>query len=102
MTAMAQTQDPAKLWLRVGPNKLLDTPEIIGEMDTAREFAGDDHSFLTLQRLQCNDIDDTYTVVGPPGVNKRWSRFFGQYIASLKWWAAPVHTAFSILGSVIR
>jgi metallo-beta-lactamase class B len=72
MTVMAQTQDPAKLWLRVGPNKLLDTPEIMGEMDKARELAGDDHSFLTLQRLQCNDIDDTYTVVGPPGVNIAW------------------------------
>ena len=45
MTAMAQTQDPAKLWLRVGPFKLLDTPEIKGEMDKARELAGDDHVF---------------------------------------------------------
>lgn len=69
MTAMAQTQDPAKLWLRVGPNKLLDTPEIMDQMDIARDLAGDDYYLLTTQRLQCQDIDDTYTVVGPPGVN---------------------------------
>ena len=38
-------------------------------MDIARELAGDDKYFLTTQRLQCRDIDDTYTVVGPPGSN---------------------------------
>ena len=69
MTVMAQAQDPAKIWLREGPHRLLDTPEIIEEMDIARELAGDDYYLLTTQRLQCNDIDDTYTIVGPPGVN---------------------------------
>jgi len=67
MTALAQ--DPAKIWLREGPHRLLDTPEIMDQMDIARELAGDDYYFLTTQRLQCNDIDDTYTIVGPPGPN---------------------------------
>jgi metallo-beta-lactamase class B len=71
MTAMAQSpiQDPAKLWIRSGPYKLLDTDKIKAQMDIARQLAGDDWYFLQLQRLQCNDIDDTYTIVGPPGVN---------------------------------
>ncbi|MGB5745329.1 MAG: MBL fold metallo-hydrolase [Desulfobacterales bacterium] len=67
MTAMAQ--DPAKIWLRDGPHTLLDTDAIKEQMDIARELAGDDKYFLTTQRLQCRDIDDTYTVVGPPGSN---------------------------------
>ena len=71
MTAMAQSpiQDPAKLWTRSGPYKLLDTDKIKAQMEIARQLAGDDWYFLQLQRLQCNDIDDTYTIVGPPGVN---------------------------------
>ena len=75
MTAMAQApvQDPAKMWTRSPyPLQLKDTPEIKAEMDIARQLAGDDWYFLQLQRLQCNDIDDTYTVVGPPGVNITW------------------------------
>ena len=67
MTAMAQ--DPSKIWLRQGPNKLLDTPEIKAQMDIARQLAGDDWYFLKLQRLQCNDIDENGTVVVPPGPN---------------------------------
>ena len=69
MTAMAQAKDPAKIWLRDGPHTLLDTDAIKEQMDIARELAGDDYYFLTTQRLQCNDIDDTYTIVGPPGPN---------------------------------
>ena len=65
----AEAQDPAKIWLREGPHRLLDTTDIMDQMDIARELAGDDYYLLTTQRLQCNDIDDTYTVVGPPGVN---------------------------------
>jgi metallo-beta-lactamase class B len=71
MTAMAQSpiQDPSKLWTRSGPLMLVDTPAIQAEMQKARQLAGDDWYFLQLQRLQCNDIDDTYTIVGPPGFN---------------------------------
>jgi metallo-beta-lactamase class B len=79
MTAMAQrpvqdpvkrpVQDPEKLWLRTGPLVLLDTPEIMAEMDYARALAGNDHYLLTTQRLQCRDIDDTYTIVDIPGAN---------------------------------
>ncbi|SHO44130.1 MBL fold metallo-hydrolase [Desulfopila aestuarii] len=65
----AVAQDPAKIWLRQGPNKLMDTPVVMEQMDIARDLAGDDPYFLTTQRLQCNDIDDTYTIVGPPGFN---------------------------------
>ena len=67
MTAMAQ--DPAKIWLREGPYELLDTPEIMDEMENARALAGDDYYFRTTQRLQCRDIDDTYTIVDTPGPN---------------------------------
>lgn len=62
-------QDPSKIWLRSGPYKILDTPEIVKQMDIARRLAGDSHSLLTLQRLQCRDIDDTYTIVQTPGAN---------------------------------
>ena len=44
MTAMAQ--DPAKIWLRDGPHRLLDTPEIMEQMDIARQLAGDDYYYL--------------------------------------------------------
>jgi hypothetical protein len=33
---------------------------------------------------------------------KRWSRFFRQQRAVLKWWAAPVHIAFFTPGSVLK
>jgi metallo-beta-lactamase class B len=71
MMAMAQSpvQDPDKLWLRKGPYVLLDTPEIMEEMDYARALAGKDYYFCTTQRLQCRDIDDTYTIVDTPGAN---------------------------------
>jgi metallo-beta-lactamase class B len=68
MTAMAQ--DPAKIWLRQSPpQKLLDTTEITEQMEIARALAGDDYYLSTTQRLQCNDIDETYTVVQTPGAN---------------------------------
>jgi hypothetical protein len=62
-------QDPAKIWLRQGPQRLLDPPEIITQMEIARDLAGDDYYLSTTQRLQCNDIDETYTVVQTPGAN---------------------------------
>ena len=62
-------QDPDKIWLREGPHWLLDTQEVMDQMDIARDLAGDDYYFQTTQRLQCNDIDDTYTVVQTPGPN---------------------------------
>ncbi len=67
MTAVAQ--DPAKIWLRQGPYELLDTEEVMEQMDRARGLAGDDYYLSTTQRLQCNDIDETYTVVQTPGAN---------------------------------
>ena len=67
MTALAQ--DPAKIWLREGPYELLDTPDIMHEMEYAQALAGDDYYLRTTQRLQCRDIDDTYTIVDTPGPN---------------------------------
>ncbi|SHO43769.1 MBL fold metallo-hydrolase [Desulfopila aestuarii] len=67
MSAVAQ--DPAKIWLRQGPNKLLDSDAIMAKMDMARDLAGYDYYLSTLQRLQCQDIDETYTIVQTPGVN---------------------------------
>jgi metallo-beta-lactamase class B len=71
MTAMAQSpvQDPSKTWVRTGPYMIVDTPAIKAEMEKARELAGDDWYFLQIQRLQCGDIDDTYTIVRTPGAN---------------------------------
>jgi metallo-beta-lactamase class B len=71
MTAMAQSpvQDPSKTWLRSGPYLIVDTPAIKAEMEKARELAGDNWSFLQIQRLECGDIDDTYTIVRTPGAN---------------------------------
>jgi len=63
-------QDPTKIWLRsAAPVELLDTPEIRAAVDKARSLAGDDDFLLNLQRLQCNDFDDTYTIVQTPGSN---------------------------------
>ena len=63
-------QDPTKIWLRSAtPVELLDTPEIRAAVDQARALAGDDDYLLNLQRLQCNDFDDTYTIVQTPGSN---------------------------------
>lgn len=63
-------QDPTKIWLRsAAPVELLDTPEIRAEVEKARALAGDDDFLLNLQRLQCNDFDDTYTIVQTPGSN---------------------------------
>jgi len=63
-------QDPTKIWLRTAaPVELLDTPAIRAEVDKARALAGDDEHLLNLQRLQCNDFDDTYTIVQTPGSN---------------------------------
>lgn len=63
-------QDPSKIWLRSSaPVELLDTPEIRAALDRARALAGDDDYLLNLQRLQCNDFDDTYTIVQTPGSN---------------------------------
>lgn len=63
-------QDPTKIWLRsAAPVELLDTPEIREEVEKARALAGDDNYLLNLQRLQCNDFDDTYTIVQTPGSN---------------------------------
>jgi metallo-beta-lactamase class B len=84
MTAMAQdpfqdpasvqnpapVQNPAKMWTRSSsPLKLVDTEAIQAEMQKARQLAGDDWYFLQLQRLQCNDVDESNTVVQTPGVN---------------------------------
>lgn len=64
------SQDPTKIWLRSAlPVELLDTPEIRAEVERARALAGDDDYLLNLQRLQCNDFDDTYTIVKTPGGN---------------------------------
>ena len=73
MTAMAQSpvRDPAKFWTRSEffPLQLKDTPEIKAEMEKARQLAGDDWYFLQTQRLQCSDVDESNTVVMPPGPN---------------------------------
>ena len=71
MTAMAQNtiQDPSKTWVRTGPYLIADTPEITEQMNIARQLAGDDWYFLTTQRLQCADFDDTYTIPRSPGAN---------------------------------
>lgn len=71
MTVMAQSpvQDPSKIWLRTGPYLIEDTPAITEQLNIARELAGDDWYFLQIQRLQCGDIDDTYTIVRTPGAN---------------------------------
>jgi metallo-beta-lactamase class B len=63
-------QDPSKIWTRSAqPVQLLDTPEIQAEVAKARAMAGEDEYLLTLQRLQTNDFDDTYTIVQTPGAN---------------------------------
>ena len=67
MTAMAQ--DTAKIWLRQGPNRLLDTDFIKSQMQIARDMAGDDHYYLRMQRLQCRDIDENGTIDQSPGSN---------------------------------
>jgi len=77
MTAMAQcpqdpapVQNPAKMWTRSSSAlQLKDTAAVKAEMEKARELAGNDWYFLQLQRLQCNDVDESNTVVQPPGVN---------------------------------
>lgn len=67
-TALAQ--HPGKMWERSEKPKILgDTPEIMAQMDIARDLAGDDYYLQTTQLLQCNDIDERNTVVGPPGPN---------------------------------
>jgi penicillin-binding protein 1A len=40
--------------------------------------------------------------VALPVFRERWSRFFRQYRAVLKWWAAPVHIASFTPGSVLQ
>lgn len=63
-------QDPTKIWLRSAvPVELLDTPDIQAEVEKARVLAADDDYLLNIQRLQCNDFDDTYTIVQTPGSN---------------------------------
>jgi metallo-beta-lactamase class B len=77
MKAMAQcpqdpapVQNPAKMWTRSSSAlQLKDTPAIQAEMAKARQLAGNDWYFLQLQRLQCNDVDESNTVVQTPGVN---------------------------------
>jgi metallo-beta-lactamase class B len=73
MTAMAQSpvRDPAKFWNRPEffPLQLKDTEKIKAEMEKARQLAGDDWYFLQTQRLQCSDVDESNTVVMPPGPN---------------------------------
>jgi metallo-beta-lactamase class B len=72
MTAMAQApvQDPAKMWTRSPyPLYLKDTALVKAEMEEARQLAGDDWYFLQTQRLQCNDVDESNTVVQTPGSN---------------------------------
>ena len=48
---------------------LKDTPLVKAEMEKARQLAGDDWYFLQLQRLQCDDVDESNTVVQTPGSN---------------------------------
>ena len=67
MTAMAQ--DTAKILLREGPHRLLDTDFIKSQMQIARDMAGDDHYYLRMQRLQCRDIDENGTIDQSPGSN---------------------------------
>jgi metallo-beta-lactamase class B len=67
MTAMAQ--DTAKIFLREGPHRLLDTDFIKSQMQIARDMAGDDHYYLRMQRLQCRDIDENGTIDQSPGSN---------------------------------
>jgi hypothetical protein len=77
MTAMAQSpvQDPAKMWIRSPyPLQLVDTPTVKAEMKKARQLAGDDWYFLQTQRLQCNDVDESNTVVQTPGSNNNDER----------------------------
>jgi metallo-beta-lactamase class B len=62
-------QDPSKTWVRTGPYLIVDTPAIKAEMEKARELTGGDWYFQQIQRLQCGDIDDTYTIVRTPGAN---------------------------------
>lgn len=72
MTVMAQSpvQDSSKIWTRSGPYMIRDTnPAITVQMDKARGLAGDDWYLQQIQRLQCGDIDDTYTIVRTPGAN---------------------------------
>jgi metallo-beta-lactamase class B len=47
----------------------VDTDLIKAEMEIARQLAGDDWYFLQTQRLQCNDVDESNTVVRTPGSN---------------------------------
>jgi metallo-beta-lactamase class B len=68
MTAMAQ--DTAKIFLREGPHRLLDTDFIKSQMQIARDMAGDDHYYLRMQRLQCRDIDENGTIDQSPGSNE--------------------------------
>ena len=51
-----------QVWFPTGPYKLLDTPDIREQMKIARELAGGDKYLFITQRLQCHDIDDTFTV----------------------------------------
>jgi metallo-beta-lactamase class B len=62
-------QDPSKTWVRTGPYQIMDTPAIKEQMDVARELTGGDWYFQQIQRLQCGDIDDTYSIVRTPGAN---------------------------------
>lgn len=70
VTRFKAVQDPGKIWVRSSlPVDILDTQAIKDEVAKARALAGDDDYLLTLQRMQTNDFDDTYTVVKTPGAN---------------------------------
>lgn len=49
--------------------KVLDTPEVIAELDKARNLAGDDKSLINTQILQSRDVDENGVPSGPPGPN---------------------------------
>ncbi|ETI88496.1 MBL fold metallo-hydrolase [Clostridium sp. LQ25] len=49
--------------------KVLDTPEIMAEMEKARQLAGDDESLLITQRLQSRDLDENGIPTLAPPVN---------------------------------
>jgi metallo-beta-lactamase class B len=49
--------------------KVLDTPEIVAEMEKARNLAGDDKSLRITQRLQSRDLDEKGVPTVAPPVN---------------------------------
>lgn len=49
--------------------KILDTPEIIAEMEKARSLAGNDTSLIVTQRLQSRDLNDDGIPTIPSGAN---------------------------------